>query len=161
MRSNPERERLARIRLISLELDHIREAAIERSRSIDSKSSFIIVAAGFVTGATSTDLVTSTSFYVGLVPVALTVASMVAAVIALWPTRLWAPIGRSLVTAWVEDPVTVESLEDNILEVKAREIEARDAYNERRSTATRWSFVFLVLGLIAAFLVIGINSDLI
>lgn len=153
-----ERERLARIRLLSLELDHIRQVAIERSRSIDSKSSFIIVAAGFVTGATFTGLVSPASFYIGLVPVAFTVGSMVAAVIALWPTKLWSPIGRSLVSAWVEDPMTAETLEDSILEVKAREIEARDAYNERRSKATRISFRLLIAGLITAFLVVGVNA---
>ena len=48
------RERLQRIRLLSSELDTLRNAAIERTRSIDTKSSFVVVAAGVLAGATFT-----------------------------------------------------------------------------------------------------------
>lgn len=44
--------REARIRLLSEELDRLRASAVERSRSIDTKASFVVVAAGVLaTGA--------------------------------------------------------------------------------------------------------------
>ena len=77
------RERLQRIRLLSSELDTLRNAAIERTRSIDTKSSFVVVAAGVLAGATFTGLVDARSWYLGLVPFALTVATIIAAAVGL------------------------------------------------------------------------------
>jgi hypothetical protein len=149
----------ARIRLLNAELDSIRQSAVERTRSIDSKSSFAVVAAGVLAGATFTGLVTADTYFIGLIPFALTVASVIAAIIALWPTRVWAPSGRLVVTEWVDKHgLTPEVLADNLLEVKAREVEKRDEYNERRSKATKAGLVLLGLSLIASLIVVGVNT---
>lgn len=152
--------RVARIRVLSVELDAIRQAAVERTRSIDSKSSFAVVAAGVLAGATFTGLVDARSWFLGLIPFALTVASVIAAVRALWPTSVWSPVGREVVKRWVDDPISGETLEDSILEVKTREVEAKDAYNQRRARATRVSFVLLIISLITALIVVGMNAAL-
>ena len=152
------KNRVDRIRVLNAELDAIRQAAAERTRSIDSKSSFAVVAAGVLAGATFGGLVDARSCYVGLVPFAFTVASVIAAVRALWPTSVWSPVGRAVVSRWVDDPISGEVLEDSILEVKTREVEARDAYNQRRAKATRWSFVLLIVSLVTALIVVGINA---
>jgi acyl CoA:acetate/3-ketoacid CoA transferase beta subunit len=44
-------DKIARIRLLNAEMDNVRQASVDRTRSIDSKSSFAIVVAGVVAGA--------------------------------------------------------------------------------------------------------------
>jgi hypothetical protein len=144
--------------VLSEELDVIRHAALERTRGIDSKSSFAVVAAGVLAGATFTGLVTAKSFYLGMIPFAFTIASVIAAVKALWPTWVWAPSARAVVNRWVNHTISQEDLEDCILEVKVREVEARDAYNERRAKATKLSLVLLIVSLSTALIVVGINA---
>jgi hypothetical protein len=153
-------DKLARIRLLSEELDNTRQASVERTRSIDSKSSFAIVVAGVVAGAAFTGLVDPRTCYIGLVPFALTIGSVIAAVVALWPTRIWVTSARDFVNTYVNDPMSGDVLEDHILEVKAKEITHRDEYNEKRSTATKVSLVLLIVSLIAALIVVGINAAL-
>lgn len=153
------RERLQRIRLLSSELDTLRNAAIERTRSIDTKSSFVVVAAGVLAGATFTGLVDARSWYLGLVPFALTVATIIAAAVSLWPSTIDSPSGRFLVTRWVNASERMEAMEDYILEVKVREIEKRNSKNEKRAKATKSAFVLLVSGVVTALLVAGINAS--
>ncbi len=153
-------DRVKRIRLLSAELDNTRQAAVERTRSIDSKSSFAIVVAGVVAGAAFTGLVDPRFCFIGLIPLALTIGSVVAAVVALWPTRLWVTSARDLVDTYVENPMSGDELEDHILEVKAKEVTGRDKYNEKRSTATKISLVLLIVSLVTALIVVGINAAL-
>lgn len=151
--------RSSRVRLLNVELDSIRQAANERTRSLDSKASFAVVAAGVLAGTTLTGLVNADTYYIGLVPFSLTVGAVIAATFALWPTKMWAPSGRLMVTEWVDkEAMTPEDLEDHLLEVKAREVEKRDEYNERRSTSVKVSLVLLGASLIASLAVVGINE---
>jgi len=149
---------MARIRLLSVELDATRLAASERKRSIDTKSSFIVVAAGVLASATFTGLVTSRAWYLGFIPFVLTLASIVAAVVALWPLPTWAPSGRLLVDEWVENCKGPEALEDYLLEVKAEENRHRDNRNQKQGTATKVGFVLLILSLSASLAVAGLNA---
>jgi hypothetical protein len=152
--------RAERVRLLSAEMDNVRQASVDRTRSIDSKSSFAIVVAGVVAGAAFGGLVDPRSCYIGLLPLALTIGSVVAAVVALWPKRLWVTSARDFVNTYVENGMGGDELEDHILEVKTKEVTVRDKYNERRSTATKVSLVLLIASLVAALIVVGINAAL-
>lgn len=152
------RERAKRVRLLNTALDAIRHSAVERTRSIDAKSSFVVIAAGVLAGATLASLVTARTYYIGLIPFALTTASVIASIVALWPTKLWAPSGRLVVDTWVDDPIKGVVLDDYLLEVKAREVEARDVNNEHRATATKTGLILLAASLVSALAVVGINA---
>lgn len=152
--------KVARVRLLSTEMDNVRQASVDRTRSIDSKSSFAIVVAGVVAGAAFTGLVDPRSCYIGLLPFALTIGSVIAAVVALWPKRLWVTSARDFVNEYVEKPMSGDELEDHILEVKTKEVTVRDEYNEKRSTATKVSLVLLIVSLFTSLIVVGVNAAL-
>lgn len=143
--------RVARVRLLSDELDRLRLSAVERTRSIDTKASFVVVAAGVIATAAFDGLSDSRVWWIGLIAVILTVATVIVAAIALWPAKLESASGRAMVTEWVADTdMTPVTLEDSLLEVKALEIENRDRKNESRARATKWAFGLLVASLVAA-----------
>jgi hypothetical protein len=158
---NEQRQRLARIRLLNDELDRLRIAAFERTRSIDTKTSFVVVAAGVLASATFDNLVTGATSFVGLLPFGLTVATVWAAAVALWPTAIKQPTGQALVKRWVDACETPEQLEDYLLEMKAHEIQLRNENNERRSGALKSGFRLLIAALVTAFLVAGLNMALV
>lgn len=151
-------QRLARIRLLSTELDNLRLNSMERTRSIDSKASFAVVAAGVIAAAAFDSLSSSHIWIAALIPVSLTVATVVVAAIALWPYKLKTPSAREVVDQWVEADLAPSDLENNLLEVKAKEITFRNSKNEDRARATKWAYALLVTSLVATLATVGINS---
>jgi hypothetical protein len=151
MRRGESARRAARIRLLSDQLDHLRSSAVERTRSIDTKASFVVVAAGVIATTTFAGLDDSRTWLWGLVPLTFTIATVVAAAIALWPVKIESPSGRKMVSLWVdEDGLAPDVLEDRILEVKTVEVEYRDEKNETKGLATKFAFFFLILSLCSA-----------
>lgn len=144
--------RQTRIRLLSDELDRLRLTALERTRSIDTKASFVVVAAGVIAAVAFDSLNNAHTWLLGLIPVAFTVATIIVAAAALWPVKLESASGRDVVDEWVDADITPAELEDNLLEVKAVEIEFRDAKNESKAKATKWAFGLLVASLVAALI---------
>jgi len=151
-------QRLARIRLLSSELDNIRLSSLERTRSIDTKASFVVVAAGVIAAAAFDSLNNSDIGLFAIFPVALTVATVVVAAVALWPAKLESASGRDVVNEWVDAAMTPDDLEDSLLEVKVVEIEFRDARNESKGLATKWAFGLLVSSLVTALITAGIGA---
>lgn len=151
-------QRLSRIRLLSDELDRLRLSALERTRSIDTKASFVVVAAGVIAAAAFDGLANSQMWLIALIPVVLTVATVVVAAVALWPVKLESASGRDVVNEWVDADMTPSELEDSLLEVKAVEIEYRDAKNESKARATKWAFGLLVSSLVSALAVAAIGA---
>lgn len=107
---------------------------------------------------TGTSLVDASTWYLGLVPLAYTVAAVVLAVVALWPRKLSVPSGPQMVAAWVYDDLTPAELEDRILEVKSREVAHRDEQNDAKAEWTRDGFVMLLAALVSAFIVIALDA---
>lgn len=151
-------ERTKRIRILNAELDVIRNASYERSRTIDTKASFIVVAAGVLASVTGLSLVAPATWFIGLVPFALTVAAVAVATVALWPRKIGLPSARQVVDAWVDADMPAAELEDNVLEVKAQEVTNRDAQNEKRAKLTNWGFTLLLAGLASTLVVVTLNA---
>jgi len=152
--------RLARIRLLSAELDNLRLSALERTRSIDTKASFVVVAAGVIAAA-AFDILSNQSLGLwGLIPSALTVATVVVAAIALWPTKLKSASGRDVVNEWVDAETEPAVLEDHLLELKAVEVYHRDEQNEIKGRATKWAFALLVASLVTCLFTAGMGAAL-
>lgn len=151
-------ERTKRIRILNAELDVIRNASYERSRTIDTKASFIVVAAGVLASVTGLSLVARETWFIGLVPFALTVAAVAVATVALWPRKIGLPSARQVVDAWVDAEMPADELEDNVLEVKAQEVTNRDAQNEKRAKLTNWGFSLLLAGLASTLVVVTLNA---
>jgi len=131
---------------------------LERTRLIETKASFVVVAAGVLASATGTQLVTVDTWLAGLIPFGLTIATVVVSSAALWPRKLDIPSARSLVDAWVEKDEPVENLEDYLLEVKAVEVKLRDDQNELRVKLVKRAFRLLIASLAAALLVATLNA---
>lgn len=148
----------ARVRLLSAELDKTREAAVERTRLLNTKASFVVVAAGVIGSASSVGVQEADSGLIWLIPYALTFLTVLAATITLWPRRLQVGGGREMVTEWRVSELTDESLEDHILEVKASEIESRDAQFKTGARWTRAAFVLLLLSLISVVAVATLDA---
>jgi len=151
-------DRAARIRLLNKDLEVLRASAVERTRQTETKASFIVVAAGVLASAAGIDLIKPETWFIGLVPFGLTVATVVVATVALWPRELEVPSARSIVTRWVDEDKPEAELDDYLLEVKATEISLRDDQNELRSKWTKRGFSYLVLSLVAALIVATVNS---
>lgn len=151
-------ERAKRIRILNAELDVLRGASFERSRTIDTKASFIVVAAGVLASVTGLSLVAQETWFLGLVPFALTVAAVAVATVALWPRKIDLPSARQVVDAWVDADMPADELEDNVLEVKAQEVTNRDTQNEKRAHLTNWGFSLLLAGLVSTLVVITLNA---
>jgi hypothetical protein len=151
-------ERTKRIRILNAELDVIRNASYERSRTNDTKASYIVVAAGVLASVTGLSLVIEGTWFVGFVPFALTIAAVAVATVALWPRKLGLPSARQVVDTWVDADMPADELEDNVLEVKTLEITNRDALNEKRATLTNWGFSLLLGGLATTLVVVILNT---
>lgn len=151
-------ERAARIRLLNADLEVLRATAVERTRQAEMKASFIVVAAGVLASAAGIELISADTWLLGLVPFGLTIATVVVSTVALWPRKLDVPSARSIVNRWVDSNKSVEELEDYLLEVKAHEIELRDAQNELRMKWTKRGFKLLLLSLLTALLVAAANA---
>lgn len=137
-----------------------RHAAVERTRTTDTKASFLVVAAGFLAGVAGSELVSAETWFVGIVPLVLTIATVVVSAVVLWPRRLSVPSGPEMVKNWVAANITVEQLEDNLLEVKSREVEKRNHQNERKAKLTSWGFVLLIAAMLSALVVVVIGAVL-
>jgi hypothetical protein len=84
---------------------------------------------------------------------------VVVATVALWPRKIRLPSAREVVNRWVDDDgVTAEQLEDNVLEVKTKEVTFRNELNEKRSVLTNWGFSLLIAGLATTMLVVVLNT---
>jgi hypothetical protein len=118
---------------------------------IDTKASFIVVAAGVLASVTGLSLL-------GLMPFGLTVAAVAVAIVALWPRKIDLPSAREVVDAWVDADMPADELEDNVLEVKAQEITNRNVQNEKRADLTNWGFSLLLAGLVTSFVVVALNA---
>jgi hypothetical protein len=152
------KERAKRIRVLNAELDVLRAAAWDRSRMIDTKASFIVVAAGVLASVTGLSLVSPATWLLGLMPFGLTVAAVAVAIVALWPRKIDLPSAREVVDAWVDADMPADELEDNVLEVKAQEITNRNVQNEKRADLTNWGFSLLLAGLVTSFVVVALNA---
>ncbi|CAN5522333.1 hypothetical protein BH09ACT4_BH09ACT4_16700 [soil metagenome] len=153
-RTRISKAKLARIRLLSQELDVQRQLAIDRTRSIDSKAGFLVLAGGLLAAQAVPELTKADLSWLALV---LGVARLVFALVvtllataALWPLKIFELQPKDFVKKWIDSCEPEGALEDYILEVKAVTISRRSAKNEKRARLLKAGFVVLVIGIVAA-----------
>lgn len=139
---------------MSSELEAQRQFAIDRTRSIDSKAGFLVVAGGLLAAQTFPTLVHSAFFgpALALAVLRLVLAFTVTllAAMALWPLRLKELGPNEFVKKWIDSCEPVGALEDYILEVKARTIAHRNEKNQSRARLLKAGFIVLVVGIFVA-----------
>lgn len=153
-------EQQARVRLLNEELSQLRGAAVERTRTTDTKASFLVVAAGFLAGVAGSELVDSDTWFIGLVPLSLTLATVVVSAMALWPRALSVPSARHVVDTYVNANMSPETLEDHLLEIRTKEVEKRNAQNESKAGLTKWGFILLIAAMASSLAVVVVTAIL-
>ena len=116
------------------------------------------MAAGFLAAITGSELVEARTWFVGILPLLFTLATVVVAAVVLWPRRLSVPSGPEMVAAWVNADMTAEDLEDHILEVKSKEVKNRNEQNERKAELTSWGFSLLIAAMASALVVVVVDA---
>lgn len=154
----PTKGTMARTRLLSAELDTLRDSAWERTRSIDTKASFVVVSAGVVAAATSTGLISADTWFLGAIPLGLTLATIIVAAAALWPVAIKHPTGQALVDRWLDTCESLDALEIYLLKMKASEIRLRNDANQRRGKLTKWAFKLLIAAVATTLVVAILNA---
>jgi len=139
-------ERAERVRLLREELDVQGARSIERTRTVETKASFIVTAAALVAGASISLLEVNPTVVIPLVLAALTVYH---AAQAAKPLTLEVPSARKLVDEYLDGGLSAEELEDTLLEVRTVEIEERDEVTRERSRAMTVGFRFLTASVTA------------
>lgn len=150
--------RRERVRLLAAELDQSRSAAVERTRTTDTKASFVVVAAGFLAGFTGPELVRRETWFVGILPLVLNLAAVVVSAVVLWPRRLKVPSGPDMVNTWVDADMTADTLEDHILEVKSKEVTNRNAQNELKARWLKWGFMLLIAAMASGLVLVIVGA---
>jgi len=144
--------------MLNAELDVRRVASSDRTRTIETKATFVVAIAALLASVTGLSLVSLDTFLIGLIPLALMIAAVASAMMALWPRKLDVPSARSLVDTQVESTKTADELDDFILEVKAKEITKRDDQTEERAKHTARGFKFVFAGLVCTLFVVALNA---
>lgn len=151
-RNKPDTDRAARVRLLAAEMDKRLDAAVRRGTRFDTKAGFIVTASGIVAGSSALRAAASPLAVWAGVPIALALCGVAAAIWALWTRSIDVPNGRKIVNGFVDKPVTPEELEDSLLELRTKEVEARDAHADAQGEAVKTGFVMLALAVMALLL---------
>lgn len=141
---------------MSAELEVQRQLAVDRTRSIDSKAAFLVVAGGLLAAQAFPDLSQEGFSRLALI---LAVARLVVAFVvtllatmALWPLKLKELGPDAFINKWIDSCEPTSALEDYILEVKARTIAFRNTKNESRGRLLKAGFVVLIVGIVVAII---------
>lgn len=153
-------ERLARVRLLSAELSELRVASVERTRSLDAKASFLVIAAGVLGTSIGLGVLSPEIIALSLTPLSLVAGTLLCATVALWPRATKLPSGREVVNRWVEAKMTAAELEDHLLEVKAEEVANRDKGNQLKARYVKFGFVLLVISIYVVMVAIAFDAAL-
>jgi hypothetical protein len=148
----PSQRRL-RVALLNAELDIQRVTADERSRSIQTKASFLVVAAGFLAGSVFGNQPDNVYWWVSILPLALALASVVLSAVALWPAGRDTADPVGLRDKWIDSTETAYALEIYLLKLKTNIYTATQDINDRQVKALKTGFVVLILAIVAAVLV--------
>jgi hypothetical protein len=142
-----------RVALLNAEADTQREVAAERARSVQTKSSFLVVIAGLLAGASFDAPLGSDSWWLAAVPLALALATVVTAVVALWPAPAGAINPAAIRSMWIDNTQGSYELEIYLLKVKTVAYTETQDRTDRRVTALKIGFVLLSAALAAALVV--------
>lgn len=146
-RRRGERDRRARIALLSDEADKQREIAAGRLNSTMTKASLLLVGAGLIAGSWAVDLIARPFGVLPAVTLVLALGAVAAAAISLFPRSSLKLKVRDLVERSLDTPdpaQTVPELEDLLLETKAAVTESIDRENTSRDAWVRIGYGLLL-----------------
>lgn len=153
-RAHYSRAKIARIRLLSAELETQRNLAIERTRSIESKAGFLVLAGGLLAAQAvpvfANTQISALAVVLAVTRLVLAFSVTLFATMVLWPLRIPELGPDGFIKKWIDSCEPKGALEDYILEVKARTIAKRNAKNETRAKLLKAGFVLLVIGILVA-----------
>ncbi|MGR0221362.1 hypothetical protein [Agromyces sp. ZXT2-6] len=146
-RRRNERDRRARIALLSDEADKQREIAAGRLNSTMTKASLLLVGAGLIAGSWAVDLIGQPFGVLPAAALVLALGAVAAAVVSLFPRSSLKLKVRDLVERSLATNVpaqTVPDLEDLLLETKAAVTESIDRENSSRDLWVRIGYALLL-----------------
>jgi len=146
------------VQQLSTELDVQRAAAQDRATSVQTKASFLVLAAGLFSASTTAVDVTQPSALAGIaaapylpvLPILCALATVVFCALALWPTAQQVVIPQKLTDDWLETSEGAEALEEFLLRMKVEAWDELQKITDRRVTYLKWGFGFLVAAVAAA-----------
>lgn len=154
-RKAPPPVRTQRIRLLQAQADIALAHSMERTRSIETKASFVVAGAGLIATALIPIAAAADSVLLAgltIVPLAIAVFTIVYAVRAIRPLALEVPSPRHMIDQYLDSSLSADELEDYILEIRAVEVDKRDLLNDTRWKALRVGFRLLVASMISLVL---------
>lgn len=149
MAKQSEAERIARIRLLSSELDIETSKAEERTRSVGTKAAFLVLTAGVLASKTYPNLDATHHWVAALLPVGLSLVAALCSIVALFPWQSKEVKPAAIVSKWVDTAGSTASMEDYLLEVKTQWIIFQNSRNNRRSRWLQIGFAILVVSIFA------------
>jgi hypothetical protein len=146
-----------RIQLIHDETDRMRAEAADRQRSVDSKASFLAVAAGVViAAAAASDW--NQPWLIAILPMSFSALGLAFAAIALRPGTRDDITPQILYDRWADSEHSVGAVELDVLKKKIRAFTAREKVIRSRARATSVGFLFLLAGVISLAVVFALES---
>jgi len=146
-----------RIQLIHNETDLMRADAADRQRSVDSKASFLAVAAGVVIAASAASD-WHQPWLVAILPMSFSALGLAFAAIALRPGTRDDVTPQILYDRWADSEGSVGKAELDVLKSKIRAFTAREKVIRSRAKATSVGFLFLLAGVISLAVVFALES---
>lgn len=147
---------------MSVELEAQRQFAADRTRSIESKAGFLVVAGGLLAAQTLPTLahgpLQRLALVLAVTRLVIAFAVTLLAAMALWPLQLKELGPDQFIKKWIDSCEAIASLEDYILEVKARTITHRNAMNESRARLLKSGFIVLIVGIVVAIVAGTVES---
>lgn len=144
-----QREKETKSFAAAAEIEKLRGAAMDRTRTIESKSSFLVAGAGILAGAIFVPAVQSDS-HLWFPPIALAFSAIAAACIALRPMKLDVPSASLIYEAVAKSTASSLTLRDWLTRVTVVEVGIRNAQNKLRNRALRIGFGFLFASVLLA-----------
>jgi hypothetical protein len=144
-----ERDRVARIRLLSDEADRQRDIAAGRLTTTLTQASLLLLGAGLVAGSWAVELIARPFGLLPALTMLFALASAAAALVSLFPRSSLRLKIRDLVTKSLEpDAPNLVDLEDLVLETKTAVVENLIRDHKRRDRWVRAGYVLLAIALV-------------
>lgn len=139
------RDKAARVRLLAAEADRHLEAAIRRGARFDAKAVFIVTASGLVAGSSALRAAASPLASWAAIPIGFALLGVASAVWAFWARKIDVPDTRKIVDDHVDGSITPDELEDFLLEVRTKQVLARQEDSDKQAVAVTVGLVMLLL----------------
>ncbi|WP_146080082.1 hypothetical protein [Clavibacter michiganensis] len=148
--------RAQRVRYLADETDRLVEAGAARQQSVDTKASFLAVAAGIVIAA-SVSKNWRVADSIALAPLVFSMLALASAAVALRPGRRRDLTPKGITQRWLDSESTFETVESALLAQKVEAFEIREHEIANRAHVVVLGFVTLLLSTVALVAVFAVD----